>query len=545
MDSKEYIISVDANCKYCYKCLRNCYVKSIKFENEKSKVISQECILCGDCVETCPQKAKRYVRGFDRFNEIIKEPFVVSIAPSFFAHYDNPFKIVGYLKRLGAVYVNETAVGAELVSRKYAEIFERSSGPVISTSCPAVVDYVEKYSPHAIPFLANVVSPAIAHLEFMKSYFGNFKSVFIGPCIAKKKELEGIYDIVLTFEELDEYIRVSLVDLGNIKELYPDLPYAGKASFYPIVDGINISIERTFEESIAISGIKNVAEFLKNIDDFSKIFVEMSSCDNSCINGPAIRKDLSILQKRSRILKVRQELQKNVRRTIQVEVKSKLSKEFSDKSFKKVHSDEEILEVLRSIGKTDPSKELNCSACGYNTCRDKAIAVLEGRAEKEMCITYLVEKVSSASNKLVEESPNIIIIHKDGEIQYKNKMARRYFLNLSEEELMNIIQKVEKEKDEKFNLNLFGKTYTFYCKAFELPEDSGNVVILVDVTKEYEQSEEIQKIKKASIERIEEVLEKQMLLAHEIASLLGESIAEAKSRFEEFKKVVEEQYDNL
>ncbi len=545
MVDNQYIISVEANCKYCYKCLRNCFVKSIKFENEKSKILPEDCIVCGDCIKTCPQKAKTYRKDIEKMESLLNRPFVVSIAPSFYAHFDQPFRIIALLKFLGAVYVNETAVGAEFVSIKYAEIFEKASGPVVSTACPAVVYYVERYQPNVIPYLANVLSPAAAHLEFMKSYFGDFPSLFVGPCIAKKKELEGVYDVVLTFEELDEYMKNSKIDLSNFKDIPPDPPYAEKAAFYPLTDGINLSVNRRFEDSISISGVRNVAEFLGNFDTSIRIFVELSACDNSCINGPAIRKDLSILQKKSRILKARNELIKSTKRIIQIDLNLNLSRDFQDRSKKVVYNEEAIKEVLVSIGKMDPSKELNCSACGYNTCREKAVAVLEGKAEKEMCLPYLVEKVSSASNKLVEESPNIIFIHKDGKILYKNRMARKYFLNFSESQIMKLINEIEKKELDKINVELFGKYFTFYCKTFELPEESGNVVILVDVTKESEQEEEILKIKNESIKRIEEVLEKQMLLAQEIASLLGESIAEAKSRFEQFKKIMEESNDNL
>ncbi len=545
MRNDQYIVSVDANCKYCYKCLRNCFVKSIKFENEKSKIVDEDCILCADCIETCPQKAKTYRKDAERISNFLNRPFMVSIAPSFYAHFDQPFKVLSYLKSLGAVYINETAVGAEIVSFKYAQIFERSSGPVISTACPAVVYYVERYQPNIIPYLADVLSPAAAHLEFMKSYFGNFPALFIGPCIAKKKELEGLYDVVLTFEELDEYMKNLHVNLSTFKDVFPDPPYAAKAAFYPVTEGINFSMNRGFQDSIAISGIRNIAEFLKHLDSSSKMFVELSACDNSCINGPAIRKDLSVLQKKARIMNARNELAKNSKRNVTIPLDLKISRSFEDKYKKIVHSEEAIKEVLISIGKTDSSKELNCSACGYNTCREKAIAVLEGRAEKEMCITYLIEKVSSVSNKLVEESPNIIFIHNEEKILYKNRMARKYFLNFSESQVMQLIREIEKKKLDRLNIELFGRYVNFYCKVFELPEKSGNVVILVDITKENKQEQEILKIKNESIKRIEEVLEKQMLLAQEIASLLGESIAEAKSRFEEFKKVMEESNDNL
>ncbi|MBB6062640.1 iron only hydrogenase large subunit-like protein [Thermosipho japonicus] len=533
---EKYIISNQANCKYCYKCLRNCPVKSISFSDNISKVIDSECILCGKCIEVCPQDAKNYLFEYERLKDFFGKKFFVSIAPSFFSYFDEPFKIISYLKKNGAI-ISETSVGAELVSKEY----EKLSGIKISTACPVVVNLVEKYYPEKIKYLSPVVSPAIAHARFLKQYFGNYPLVFIGPCIAKKRELEKEYDLVLTFEELEKFLESENIDILDFEDDFPQEPYPKLARFYPISGGILKTLGETFDQVFNIEGVKNIKDFLDRVDDIDgNYFVEMSACIGGCIEGPASRKDISQLEKRIRLSQNIKKIPEG--KTIE-NVELDLKRKFKDKKHYYNYTEQQIQEVLFSIGKTDKSKELNCSACGYDTCREKAIAVLEKKAEKEMCITYLIDKVSTVSNMVVEETPNLILIVKDGNINYKNKAARLTFMSLSNKKLWEFLKDVEQSGFKEIAVN--SKNLKFFVKRFNLPEDSGEVFILTDVTKELEQEERVKIIKKHTIEKIEEVLNKQMLLAQEIASLLGESIAETKSHFTEFKRYMEEENDYL
>ncbi|QTA38534.1 4Fe-4S binding protein [Thermosipho ferrireducens] len=524
---EKYIFSNEANCKYCYKCLRNCPVKSISFSDNTSTVIDDECILCGKCIEICPQNAKSYVRDVSELSKFFGGKFVVSIAPSFFSHFDEPFKVIGFLKKSGAI-VSETSLGAEYVSDEYAKM----PHPVITTSCPVVVELFEKYYPEKRQFLAPVVSPAVAHSILFEKLFGDIPKVFIGPCIAKKRELEKHFDLVLTFEELEEFLEEEVLDC----EGFPDEPYPHYARYYPVSGGIIKTVSENFESYISIEGIDNIKKFLDKFQGFdSKYFVEMSACVGGCIEGPATRKDISILEKKVKLINSIKKLPKSVK---ELELEIDLHREFENKQIKQNYSDEEIEKVLFSMGKTDRSKELNCSACGYDTCREKAVAVLAGKAEKEMCITYLIEKVSSVSNMVVEETPNLIVISQNNQITYKNKVARLRFMSLSNKKVWEIIK--ELKDNELKGIEIQGKVYKFITKRFLLPEDSGEVFILTDITKQLEQEEKIRKLKRQTIEKIEEVLNKQMLLAQEISGLLGESIAETKSHFMEFKKFMED-----
>jgi len=538
----EYILSNNANCQYCYKCLRNCQVKSISFSSGKSQIIEDECILCGECIDICPQGAKNYRRDLKKLKEISGNSFLVSIAPSFFAHFDSPFKVIGFLKSIGAAVVSETAIGADLVSEQYEKRFQRSKGPFITSACPVVVDYVEMYYPELSLYLAPIVSPAVAHHKFLKRHFGEFPTVFLGPCIAKKRELEGVFDLILTFEELEEFFKAEKVDVEKFPERFPDPPFPEEGRFYPMNNGINHSVNKEFGQCLSIEGIRNISWFFENFTSFDeKLFIELSACYGSCLEGPATRKDLSVLEKRRRIFQYKKVLDElEGKRISSYPYEFDLKREIKPRPVKIQYSEAEIQEVLLSIGKSDSSKELNCGACGYNTCREKAAAVLQGKAEKEMCITYLIDKVSSVSNLVVEETPNIILIHKNDQIVYRNRVARNYFKNFSDDNLLEIAKRCENSGENIIDLSLEGKNQRFFVKAFELPEDSGNVVILVDMTKEKEQEERIKMLKKESLEKIEDVLSRQMVLAQEIAGLLGESIAEAKSRFMDFRKFMED-----
>lgn len=540
MIPSKYILSNEANCKYCYKCLRNCPVKAISFKDNYSFVVEEECVICGTCVNVCPQNAKNYRKDLEKFERLINKPFVVSIAPSFFGNFDNPFKVLGFIKKLGAVYISETAVGAEFVTQEYKSIYESSSKPLITTSCPVVVRLVELYYPNFIRNLFSVVSPAIAHARFLEHLFGDIPKVFIGPCIAKKEELEDVYNVVFTFKELEAFIRSMNVDVSNHEERIPDPPYPDKSRMYPMSGGILYSADENAYRHIVLEGTKNIMEFLEKFNnvDSEKVIIEASACVGGCLNGPASDNKVSVWEKRRRInhaSKIIREKASDKALSIK-NYNLSLKRQFVNRYKENYVPVNEIEKILIAMGKTSPEKELNCTGCGYETCREKAKAVYLGKAEKEMCFAYLIEKVSSVSNKVVDESPNAIVIFKDDRILYINTSAKELFKNYTEETILEISERIYNDSERVQELYINGKRMYFYPKTFQLPEESGKVVLFVDITDMVVQRERMDNLKRQTIEKIEEVLNNQMKLAQDIASLLGESIAETKSHFLEFKK---------
>ncbi|MGB9789351.1 MAG: [Fe-Fe] hydrogenase large subunit C-terminal domain-containing protein [Thermotoga caldifontis] len=524
------IVSNEADCLYCYKCLRNCPVKAISFCAGKTHVQEEECIHCATCVSVCPQKAKGYTKNIEEFKKLCGKPFLASIAPSFFAHYDEPYRIVSVLKSLGAEIVQETALGAEIVSKEYSRIFQER-GTVITTACPVVVELAEKHYPSVLPHLANVDSPMVAHAKLLKKLHGELPVVFIGPCVAKKAE--GTVDVILTFEELDAFIEEERIDPSRFDEQFPEGPYPSRARMYPVSSGISYTVQTQFDAHIVVEGVENLIELFKNFTPSErKIFIEASACHGGCINGPAIRKDLSLVEKRSRIVEHARRMSQLQQSSFQVQLN--LERAFAAKKEEHEIDEARIEEVLIEMGKADENKRLNCGACGYNSCREKAIAVILGKAEKEMCITYLVDKLKAATHKVVEESPNAIIMVKDGRIIYRNKTA----LNLLRGNHEDLIPRLRESffKGQPVQID----SHVYYVKFFILPEEKADVYLLVDITKEREQEETLRRIKKETLRKMEEMLVKQMRVVQEVAGLLGETVAEIKVSFTELRKTLEE-----
>lgn len=525
------IVSSEAECLYCYKCLRNCPVKAISFSAGKTWVIEEECVHCGKCVSICPQKAKKYTKNIEDFKRVRENPFLVSIAPSFFAHYDEPYRVISLLKSWGAKIVQETAVGAELVSKEYSRLFQRQN-TIVSTACPVVVELAEKHYPSILPYLAHVDSPMTAHAKILKRLHADLPVVFIGPCVAKKAE--GTVDLALTFEELDALIAEQNVDLSHFEEQFPEGPYPLYARMYPTSGGINYTVRVEFDEHMVVEGVENLIELFENFPfQERKIFIEASACHGGCLNGPAIRKDISIVEKRLRIVRHAKRMSQLDQGSI--DVQANLDRNFSVKK-RSIHVDEsKIEEVLEQMGKADQRKRLNCGACGYDSCKDKATAVLLGRAEKEMCITYLVDRLKAATHRIVEESPNAILMVKDGTIVYRNKSASNIFRNGAEEKFVQELREsFFKGQPVQIGSNLY------YVKFFILPEERADVYLLIDVTKEREQEETLRRIKKETLQKMEEMLSKQMRVVQEVAGLLGETVAEIKASFVELRRSLEE-----
>ncbi|MGC8903157.1 MAG: [Fe-Fe] hydrogenase large subunit C-terminal domain-containing protein [Fervidobacterium sp.] len=555
MKQSEYILSNDVDCKYCYKCLRSCPVKAICFHNDKSYVIEDECILCGTCTNVCPQNAKVYRSDILEFENLLGKPFAVSIAPSLYGNFDSPSKVFSVLKELGAVYISETAVGAEFITDEYLRIYKEVDKPFITTSCPVVVNLVEKHYPQFLHYLLPVVSPAVAHAKFLNCILGDIHKIFIGPCIAKKEELREYFDVVLTFEELDEFFRRHQINVTSYKDHTPDPPYPDSSRMYPISGGILFSAKMSSYAHFVLEGVENIIDFFKTFDAMidsisgvnNKIIIEASACYGGCLNGPAsIKKNL--LEKKFALVNTVKHITNSTDENKKLKIRNynfSLRRHFANKKQFYSITEEQIKEILKSMGKNQPDKELNCRGCGYETCQDKAKAVYLGKAEKEMCFAYLIEKVSSVSNKVVDESPNGIIIFDAEKVKYMNPSAKKLFGQYTDDRALDICYRIFNEPDRIHELYIGGSKYYFYPKVFQLPEDSGNVVLLVDVTEMVLQREKLNELKKRTIEKIDEVLNNQMKLAQDIASLLGESIAETKAHFLEFKKYMGEDYDDM
>lgn len=550
--------SKENDCRSCYKCIRGCPTKSIAFHHGQASIIQEECVLCGRCYEICPTGCKT-IR--DDTNLVLsflenKEEVRVSLAPSFFsALRDVSFEsIKKALLELGFKDVEETAIGATLVKDSYDKLLEKGDSDIlISTACPSVNLLFEKHYPELLKYLCPVDSPMLAHAKLIKEKFPSSKVVFIGPCIAKKDEADrshGLIDAALTFLELQKLFEEKGITLQ--KDPSPKANPDSLARLFPISGGIldTMRKENKNYSYFSVDGMDRCLEVIREIKEgkIHHAFIEMSACEGSCIGGPALLNENRDLF--SGTLKIRKMAGKKDF-DLSSNNGTSICHTFNDKKKKeKTFSEEEIQKVLQSLGKSSKNDELNCSCCGYPSCRAKAIAVLEGKASLEMCLPFLMKKAQSFSNTIVESMDSaILVVDEDLKIELSNPAASRLF-HLSGNELLG--RSIGDFMDtEAFGLALGGNI--IHSRKFHL-KDSDKVVegslhydpeyhilmaLLNDVTKEEKARLRKEEMLDKTAKITSEVIDKNMRAVQEIASLLGETTAETKIALTKLRDVLD------
>ena len=547
-----------SNCKNCYKCIRYCPVKSIRFSGNQAHIIGNECILCGQCFVVCPQNAKQIVDETEKVKVLLQdsEPVIVSLAPSFVANYEG----VGIesmrkaLKQLGFAQVEETAIGATIVKNEYERMLNEVDRDIIITSCCHSVNLlIQKYFPAELEYLADVVSPMQAHCMDIKKRYPTAKTVFIGPCVAKKDEAEhyqGIVDAVLTFEELTNWLKAENIQL----EPEMDKDENSRARFFPTTGGVLKTMSQENEEYnyIAIDGVDNCIAALKDIESgkIHKCFIEMSACVGSCIGGPVMEKyhRTAPIKDYATIANYAGKKDFVVEQPKPIELKKQF--EYIEQRLQ-TPSDAEIYSVLRQKGKFNPEQELNCGSCGYNTCREKAIAIIQGKAESSMCLPFLKDKAESFSDTIVRNTPNgLIVLNEQLEVQQINEVARKIMNIRSANDVLG--EQVIRILDPSFFISVLKTGRAIHDERVYLAEykryveqsviydrDSHLLIgIMRDVTEEEAQREKKENISRQTIEVADKVVEKQMRIVQEIASLLGETAAETKIALSKLKESI-------
>lgn len=549
-----------SNCKNCYKCIRHCPVKAIRFSGNQAHVIGNECILCGQCFVVCPQNAKEIVDETEKIKVLLQSgaPVIASIAPSFVANYNG----VGIeamrdaLKKLGFADAEETAIGATIVKTEYERILrEEKRDILISSCCHSVNLLIQKNFPHLLEYLADVVSPMQAHCKDIKRRNPQAKTVFIGPCVAKKDEAEfyeGTVDAVLTYEELSNWLKAENIEIEN----KTDKEECSRARFFPTTGGVlkTMAQNEPGYTYLAIDGVENCISALKDIEDgkIHNCFIEMSSCVGSCVGGPVMEKYHG----------------SPVKGYLDV-AKYAGSKDFETDSYdplalKKqfamiekrlpIPSETEITEIFHRMGKFKPSDELNCGSCGYNTCREKAIAVYQGKAEISMCLPFLKDKAESFSDNIVNNTPNgLIVLNESLEVQQINTAARK-IMNirsasdvlgdqviriLDPKDFMTVLETGRGMRDHRVYLAEYKK----YVEQTIVYDKEYHVLICImrDVTDEENEREKKENISRQTIEIADKVVDKQMRIVQEIASLLGETAAETKIALAKLKESISDE----
>lgn len=543
----EYLGLKKSNCKNCYKCIRHCPVKSIRFSDGQAHIVGDECILCGGCFVVCPQNAKEIRCDVGRAKELIASgtPVYASIAPSFVANYEGAdlASMTRALQALGFAGAGETAIGATVVKQEYDRMLDDGrKSVIISSCCHSINTLIQKYYAEALPYLAHTLSPMQAHCELLKKEHPGAKTVFIGPCISKKAEAEqypGTVDCVLTFEELSEWLRGEgiTVEAGESQPAED-----GRARLFPTTGGIlrTMACENPEYSYVALDGVENCMAALQDVIDgkLEHCFLEMSACVGSCVGGPAMENRRYPIRDRMAVDRAAGKRDFSVDQP----EPDALHKEMPFIGLhRQMPGSKAIEEILHKMGKVTPEQELNCGSCGYNTCREKALAIYQGKADLSMCLPYLKEKAESFSDNIFRNTPNgLIVVNEELEIQQINTAARR-IMNIKNEQdvlgepvvrildpkrFLDVLSTGRSIHDERIYLSEYRKFVELsivYDKSYHIL-----ISILRDVTNEETEREKKEEMGRQTIEITDKVIDKQMRVVQEIASLLGETVAETK-----------------
>ena len=550
----------ETRCTHCYKCVRYCDVKAIMIKDGRAEVIEDKCVLCGHCLHVCPQSAKTMASDLDTVKYYLKrgEKTVVSLAPAYMGFFRDGTlgQLHDAFRQLGFADVRETAEGAAAVTAEYTELLKAGTMKnIITTCCPSVNDMIEIYYPQLVPYMAPVVSPMVAHGRMLKKEYGkDTKVVFVGPCIAKMKEARdprnsGSIDAVLNFNDIQEWMEEKGIEISKCEDIPFERLNPGINQIYPITSGVIQSVLSTREQEdhyrkFHIHGTKNCLDFCESMmaGEIEDSFIEMNMCMGGCVNGSAP------LERNVSRFRVKIDMEEMIPRepAAKGDLAARtedvvLEKEFADHSAREIMpTEEQIREILKKTGKYTEEDELNCGACGYFTCREKAIAVFQKKAELNMCIPYMHERAESLANLVMETSPNVVlIVDKDMKILEYSAVGEKYFGKTRAEAIQMYLFEFMDPADFEWvyathqsirgkRVTLSDYKLTMLMNVVYVEKRDVVLATLIDITgQERIEREEYEK-KLNTVELAHEVIRKQMTVAQEIAGLLGETAAETK-----------------
>lgn len=554
-----------ANCKNCYKCLRACPVKAIKFHHEQAEVVDERCIACGHCMIVCPQNARNIESDLEAVKEKLKNnsKVMVSVAPSFAGAFGEDSKaLVSALKKLGFTRVEETAIGAYIVLHEYQQYIDtKPQSNYITTCCPSGNYLIETYFPSLIKYMLPVLSPMMTHGKILKSQYGeDVFTVFIGPCYAKKAEASEYcehdhIDAVLTFEELAHWFQEEGIELDKLPKEEFDENSLLEGRRFPVIGGILDGLTvRDNMDKITVCGTEECMELFQAMEkgNVSNLCIELSACNESCIGGPAMPDNGFCSYTRRHWVKNYLNSKKDI---VKPEVKLvtedfNFYRSFRSKAIEPQQpSEDDIRKILKEMGKVVEADELNCGVCGYNTCREKAAAVYHGMAESTMCLHYMRTKAESLTNIIFESTPNIIIMLDEDLVVKEFNPAAEIAFKLKAEEVKNKsienifdpsdFVKVRDTKQDMLGLKVIYPQYDLVVlkSIIYLEKEQILLCTMLNIKSEEKNKEELQRVRENTLNVAQEVIDKQMRVAQEIASLLGETTAETKMILTKLKKI--------
>lgn len=563
----KYIRARRTNCKNCYKCIKNCLVKSISYNDDRVDIIDEGCILCGRCINVCPRGAKKPYNDYEPIRRLIADKnttVCVSLSSDFIAAYsDNAFKLTSALKRLGFDYVEESSIGGACVTEEYRRLILSSKGKtIISSACPTINLYIKKYYPELVPCLAPIMTPLEVHGKLLKAKYGaDTKVIYIGSCLSSLKVCDDspYLDGGITYPQLNKWLDEESISLSSLDETSFD-EHSTFSRIYPIQGGITKDIINIFDkyegtdkagdyDLLSAGGLESAKKMLNELKagSVSNVFAEIWACDGGCIGGPFMPNNTGGRFERRIRVKDYADSAKPARSCLITNISaSHLPDPYSESK----PSDEDINEILAQMGKYTKSQELDCGICGYPTCREKAAAVYHHKADIHMCLPYLLNINQSLSNTVLSLTPNMIIAVDSAMLirefnvaaQRIFKTARRAVIGRKISELIddkNFRQVIE-TKTSIFDKNVYYEELGLITEQSIIYSAEHNMAIatIKDITDEEVRRKKAYEKKMQSLELAQKVIDKQMFVAQQIAGLLGETTAETKVALSKLKDLI-------
>ena len=542
------------NCKSCHKCIRNCAVKSIRFTAGQAHIVEDECILCGRCFAVCPQDAKVIASDMEKVRIMLQTGTVyASIAPSFAASYPGVGidALEDALKKLGFAGAEETAVGATIVKKEYERILDEEKPNILVSSCCSSINLMlRKYYPEALFTLAPVITPMQAHCRDIKRRHPEAKTVFIGPCISKKSEAseEDAVDAVLMFDEFNRWLREEGIELGRRE----DIRKGGRARVFPTAGGIIETMDKNPEYTyVAVDGVKKCMDVLDEIKEgrLHNCFIEMSACEGSCADGPILDK-MKNTPAQNYLQVVRYAEKEDF--AVEKYAKEEIAAVYEPSELEAEQpSEAEIKAMLLKMNKLSKEDELNCGSCGYCTCREKAIAIIQGKAEISMCLPYMLSQMENLSDSVVANFPDAILVLNDElEIQKINPKAKKILRIRDESDVMGEhigrlldpepFEMVMLKKKDLMYEQLYLAEYECYVEQTIIYNREGHqfICILCDITADMALREKKLANQNQAFEIANDMAKKQLKIVQSIASLLGETTADTLIALEHLKETI-------
>ena len=565
-----YIRVRRTNCKNCYKCIKNCLVKSISYKDDRVEIIDEGCILCGRCINVCPRGAKRLDNDIEPIQRLVmgKDKVFASLSSDFIAAYgDRAFKVVTALKKLGFDLVEESAVGGAAVTEEYRRLISSGSGKnIISSACPTINLFITKYYPELVPYLAPVMTPLEVHGRLIKQRYGeDTRVIYIGSCLSSVKVChESPYlDGGITYPQLNKWFKDEGIDLDTLEDGSLDIR-SGYSRIYPVQGGITKDIISSSKGSLdggtdkagsysllSASGPENAKKMLDELKSgsVSNVFAEIWGCEGGCIGGPFMPSSRGRYERRVLV----SEYADKALKTENISAPN-ISASYSPDPYSEDKPNDEVIKaILAQMGKYTKAQELDCGICGYPTCREKAAAVYHHKADIHTCLPYLLNINQSLSNTVLSITPNMIIaVDSAMLIKEFNVAAQRVFRTARRtvigRPISDIIDDSNFRRVIETKTSIFDKT-VYYEDLGLITEQSivysaehdMAIATIKDVTDEEIRRKKAYDTKMQSLELAQKVIDKQMFVAQQIAGLLGETTAETKVALSKLKDLIAEE----